>query len=65
MKKMQAWIGMVLALVIFLTACAPTATPEQPTATLIPIVTETAVPTIVPINLSGPAAGTVMTWMDG
>lgn len=65
MKKMQAWFGMVLALVIFLTACAPTATPEQPTATLIPIVTETAVPTIVPINLSGPAAGTVMTWMDG
>ena len=55
----------IVALVIFLTACAPTATPEQPTATLIPIVTETAVPTLVPINLSGPAAGTVMTWMDG
>ena len=68
MKKLQALFGLGLALAILLTACAPTATPatsEPPTPTLVSVVTETAVPTLVPIQLSGPNAGTVMSWRDG
>lgn len=67
MKKLQALFGLGVALVIFLTACAPATTPTPPaaTATLIPVITDTATPTLVPIQLSGPAAGTVMSWVDG
>ena len=56
MKKLQAWFGLGLALAFLFTACAPTATPEPPTATLIPVATETTVPTLVPVALGGPAA---------
>ena len=65
MKILQALLGFGMALTFLLTACAPTATPELPTATLIPVVTETTVPTLEPVALSGPAAGSVMSWMDG
>lgn len=69
MKKLQTLCGMGVALVFLLTACAPTApiaaTPELPTATLMPVVAETTAPTLVPVALSGPEAGSVMQWMDG
>lgn len=67
MKKLQTLSGLGMMLMFLLSACAgtPSAATEEPTATLIPFATETAVPTLVPINLSGPAAGTVMQWMDG
>ena len=72
MKKLQTWFGLGLALVFLITACASfdyaqdkPATPELPTATLIPVATETTVPTLVPVALSGPAAGSLMQWMDG
>jgi sulfatase modifying factor 1 len=67
MKKLQVLRGIArsMALAFLITACAPTATPELPTATLIPIVTETAIPTLVPVTLSGPTAGSLMSWMDG
>lgn len=69
MKKLQAIFGLALSVVILLSACG-TATPsavatEPPTATLISIVEDTAVPTLVPIQLSGPTAGSIVPWMDG
>ena len=67
MKKKQALFSTGILLVMLLNACAGTPPPatDMPTATLIPIVTETALPTLVPVSLSGPAAGTVMSWIDG
>ncbi len=65
MKRLQALFGMGFALAILLAACAPTATPEPPTPTLVTVVTETAVPTLVPVSLGGPSAGTILSWMDG
>mgnify|MGYP003472661865 CR=1 FL=1 len=67
MKKLQALFGLGITLTFLLTACAgtPSAATDAPTATLISIVTEPTVPTLVPIQLSGPGAGAVMSWMDG
>ena len=67
MKKLQALFSLGVALTFLLSACAgtPSATTEAPTATPIPVATETAVPTLVPVNLGGPAAGSIVTWMDG
>lgn len=65
MKKTQAIFGIGLATAILLAACAPTVTPEPPTPTLVSIVTETSVPTLVPVTLGGPSAGTILSWMDG
>jgi len=67
MKKKQALFSAGILLVFLLPACAgiPSAGTDTPTLTLVPIVTDTVVPTLVPIKLSGPAAGTIMSWMDG
>lgn len=68
MKKLQAMFALGLTLTFLLSACARTPTPastEAPTATLISIVEETAIPTLVPIQLGGPTAGTTVSWMDG
>ncbi len=66
MRTTKVWFVAALALVLLFSACAPTATPETPTATLIPATaTDTAVPTLAPVNLGGPSAGTTVQWMDG
>jgi formylglycine-generating enzyme required for sulfatase activity len=71
MKKMKGLFAVVMALAFILTACGtpsvdvPSATPEPPTATLVPVAVDTTVPTLVPVILSGPVAGSVMSWMDG
>jgi formylglycine-generating enzyme len=67
MKINQALSNTGVVLMFLLTACGGTPSPaiDTLTATLVPILTETAAPTLVPVKLSGPAAGTVMTWMDG
>jgi formylglycine-generating enzyme required for sulfatase activity len=68
--KRFTWI--FLAAALLLTACAPasTATPTptspppalEPSPTSVPV---TAAPTLVPVALAGPQAGTTMTWLDG
>ncbi|MEW5938984.1 MAG: formylglycine-generating enzyme family protein [Chloroflexota bacterium] len=54
-----------LALVVLISACAPTATAEPPTPTLVTFQpSDTPPPTLVQIKLSGPVAGTVVSWVD-
>jgi len=65
MKNLNIVKVAFLALTILLSACAPVTTTatEIPTAAPSPVITEPPVPTLVPVNLSGPVAGTVMSWM--
>ena len=67
MKIKPALFNTGVMLIILMTACTatPSAEPETPTATLVTYPTDTAVPTLVPVQLGGPTAGTVMSWMDG
>ena len=61
-----------LAGVMILVSCAPASNPAPtalaPTAappTLTPVPEATEAPTLVPISLAGPQAGTTMDWVDG
>ena len=54
------------AFILILSACAPSATPEPPTPTLVEVIpSDTPAPTLVPVVLGGPQAGTTITWVDG
>ncbi len=55
------------ALLLILSACTPASTPVPATPTqLVEFVpTDTPAPTLVPVVLGGPQAGTIITWMDG
>lgn len=65
MKNRQVVSALGLALTVLFAACAPKATSEPPTPTLVPVVVDTETPTLVPVALSGPSAGTFLSWMDG
>ena len=65
MRTVKALMVSALAMMVLLTACAPTATPEPPTPTLVAVQpTDTPPPTLVPIRLGGTVAGTVISWVD-
>ena len=55
------------ALLLILSACTPASTPVPATPTqLVEFVpTDPPAPTLVPVVLGGPQAGTIITWMDG
>ena len=55
------------ALLLILSACTPASTPVPATPTqLVEFVpTDHPAPTLVPVVLGGPQAGTIITWMDG
>ncbi len=66
MRTMKGLFAAATALVVFLSACAPTAPPEPPTPTLVTILpSDTPPPTLAPVNLAGTTAGTVINWVDG
>ncbi len=67
--KRLTWI--MLAVTLLLVSCAPASVPTPtslpptvaPSATSLPAAT--ASPTLVPVSLAGPQAGTTMVWTDG
>ncbi len=65
MKRLKQFGAAWLAFVILFVACTPTVTSQPATATFAPVPSDTAAPTLVTYNLSGPISGSTMTWMDG
>lgn len=66
MKRVyRTWMPLA-AFFIILNACAPQATPTplHPTPPPATVEAATSTPTTVPVNLSGPEAGTLMVWLD-
>ncbi|MBV6396339.1 MAG: Hercynine oxygenase [Anaerolineales bacterium] len=53
-------------MLLLLSACAPAATSEPPTPTLVEFApSATPAPSLVPVVLGGPQAGSAITWTDG
>ncbi len=67
-QALKFWMPLTVLLMMLINSCTPavTATPtplpsKPPPAT---VEAATATPTLVPVNISGPAAGTILTWVD-
>ncbi len=67
--KRLTWTFLAGALILVSCAPASTPTPTAPAPTIITVPTTTPAPTqsptLVPVSLSGPQAGTTMVWLDG
>ena len=68
-QAIKFWMPLTVLLMMLVNACAPAAVTETPTPlppTSAPATVEaaTSTPTLAPVNLSGPEAGTVLMWVD-
>jgi len=67
-QAIKFWMPLTALLIMLMNSCAPavteTTTPLPPTPPPATVEAATSTPTLVPVNLSGPQAGTILMWVD-